>query len=109
MSTSSAAKVMKVGDLSVTVREITLGEARSWVKAMAATEAETIDLLFFEDFSIPDLRLMTDLTAESIDSMSASQLREVYAAAKDLNADFFGFRARLLALAKSVAPVPLQK
>lgn len=96
--------------LAVTVRELTVGEIRAWLKDLQSESAEIqsgrmepdlIDVMLLRDVSLQDVRRMSSLTAEQVEGLAPSQLRDVVAAARELNEDFFALRAGLL----SVIPV----
>ncbi|MNR32767.1 hypothetical protein D3C85_1503830 [compost metagenome] len=53
--------------------------------------------------TLSDIQRMTTLTTEDIDGMRPSQLREVLAACKELNPDFFGLLRLLRMLVKAPA------
>lgn len=88
---------IKVGERRVTVRELTVAEVRQWLgDAGARPQIDTVDAMLFEEISLPDLARMTSLDVESMGDWQPSQLREVIAAAKDLNKDFFAMRERIV-------------
>lgn len=94
---------------AVTVKELTVAEIREWLADLergdVLQEADMVDLALFEELTVPDLQRMTDGLNDSLVGLAApSQLRQVIDAAKELNADFFGLRARLAALAARGAP-----
>lgn len=104
-------KPVKVGGITVTVREITLKEIRAWVKDVADSTdpREHVDInLFDRQFFVFDLYYLSDLTAEQADDLTPVELREISDAAKEINADFFAYRARLYGQALSVAPAQPQ-
>ena len=96
-------KEIQLGCISVTVRELTVSQVRSWLAAMVqpSDQHDIVDQAFFDDCALSDLQRMTSLSSEQIDQSRPSQLREVIALCKELNPDFFGFMARLV---KPAAP-----
>ncbi|WP_045208425.1 hypothetical protein [Pseudomonas sp. 21] len=90
--------------MRVLVRELTVAEVRSWLESLDQDGRDLVDRGLFEDASIPDLIRMTSLTREQIDEMQPSAVREVIAACKEANPDFFGFQARLMAAQQAMLP-----
>lgn len=84
---------------SVTVRELTVGEIRQWLAALATRAADAaVDVvgeLLIDGFALSDLPLFAPDIADA-GALTQSELRAVFDAAKRLNADFFGLRDRLL-------------
>lgn len=92
---------IEVGGRKVQVRELTVGEIRAWLKDSGMVSGDLVDAALFEEFSLPDLLRMTDLTTETIAGMTPGDLRQVFAVAEEVNADFFGMRGRALALGRA--------
>lgn len=83
---------------TVTVRELTVGEVRRWLAGLATAADQPVDVvgeMLFEGFSLADLHLFVDADLLA-DALPQSQLRAVFAAAKEINPDFFGLRDKLL-------------
>lgn len=88
-----------LGERRVSVRELTVGEIRAWLKSLATlADGDAVDAALFSEITLFDLTRLSDLSADEIDRLTPSELRQVIDAAKEVNADFFGMRARLLAL-----------
>lgn len=96
---------VKVGEVTATVKELTVAEIRAWLKDLeAADETEEPDLIglaLFEEVSLDDLRKMVSITAEEADNLAPSELRQLIEVAKELNADFFALRGRLLTVGQA--------
>lgn len=92
---------IEVGGRKVQVKELTVGEIRAWLKDSGMVSGDLVDAALFEEFSLPDLLRMTDLTTDVVAGMSPSDLRQVFAVAEEVNADFFGMRSRALALGRA--------
>lgn len=92
---------IEVGGRKVQVRELTVGEIRAWMKDSGMVSGDLVDAALFEEFSLPDLLRMTDLTTDDVAGMAPSELRQVFAVAEEVNADFFGMRSRALALGRA--------
>lgn len=83
--------------LAVTVRELPVKEIRAWVEeAKKAPLRDLIDSILLKDLSLSDLMLMSTLSAEQIDLLPPSQLSGVCEAVKEINADFFKFREKII-------------
>lgn len=86
-----------VGERRVTVRELTVGDVRNWLKEVSTDSTiSAVDMLLIPEISLPDLTRMTNLSVGDLDAWQPSQLRELMMVAKELNADFFGLRGRLM-------------
>lgn len=92
-------KQITVGGRAVTIYELTVGEIRAWLKSLESLGAEEkIDLVgeaLIEGASLADLAIMTDLDADTLDASTPSELRAVFDACREVNADFFALRGRL--------------
>jgi len=109
VSDTRVTKIVRAGGVEVTVKEISLGEIRAWLKGSESLSADLLDATLFEDFSVADLRYLSSLTAEQAELLTPAELRSIQAAAKELNADFFGFRRRLFDLGSIAAAAQSQK
>ncbi|WP_375738075.1 hypothetical protein [Pseudomonas boanensis] len=97
MAEVTNSREIRIGERRVTVRELTVAEVRQWLNdAAGKVSVDTVDAMLFEEISLPDLARMTSLDVESMGDWQPSQLREVIAAAKDLNKDFFAMRERIV-------------
>lgn len=79
---------IEVGGLKIQVKELTVGEIRAWLKDSGMVSGDLVDAALFEEFSLPDLLRMTDLTTESIAGLAPGDLRQVFAVAEEVNRDF---------------------
>lgn len=99
---------IEIAGQSVTVRELTLKDYRNWLKSvMDQANGQdlplySVDRDLFEEMEITDFHWFTDLTPENIDAMRPSDLREVIAAIKEINPDFFAMRGRMRNTANQV-------
>ena len=92
---------IEVAGLKIQVRELTVGEIRAWLKDSGMVSGDLVDAALFEEFSLPDLQRMTDLTTEAVAGLTPGDLREVFKACEEVNADFFAMRSRALVLGRS--------
>lgn len=94
-----AGNAITVGGVVVTVRELTVAEIRAWLMRREAVPAtDVLGELLFVETTLDEIREFSDLSAEAQETLTPAQLREVWERVKASNADFFGMRARLLAL-----------
>lgn len=87
--------------LAVTVRELTVGEIRAWLKEVQSQspEIDVVDVMLLRDVSLQDVARLTSLTHAQIETVGPSKLKEVVAVAREINDAFFDLRARLLTVA----------
>jgi hypothetical protein len=81
----------------VQIKELTLGEIREWV-ALAASQSDgfdVVDALLFDDFEMPALLRMTDLSPSELSDCTPTDLRRIVAVCREVNADFFAMRERM--------------
>lgn len=86
---------IQVGGVKVIVRELTVSEIRAWLEGVSDEALDLVDSSLFEEVSLGDLPLMTDLKKEVIDSLTPSEIDEVITVCREVNARFFAMRARL--------------
>lgn len=86
-------ETLKLGDNSVTLRELTVGEVRGML--LSRPEQDTVDYLLFDDITLGELMQMTDLSKETIDNLTQSELDTVRVKAKELNPHFFAMMNRI--------------
>lgn len=88
-------KTIQLPDLLVTVRELTVGEIRAWMKRTADGGYDPVDDTLLQEVSLADLYGMTDLKAGQAENLTPSQLRLVFEGCREVNPDFFGLRDRI--------------
>lgn len=85
------------GEHKVKFFELTVAEVRNWFSDMEIPEqTDAVDMLLFEEITLPDLYRITDLTRETADDMTPSELEAVIAEAKEVNRIFFATLARVM-------------
>jgi hypothetical protein len=94
-------KTIKVAGITVTIRELTVAEIRAALKmeeteGYGSDDTDAVDMFLLEDISLPDIRHMTDLTVEQMTGMKPSEIRIAADVCREVNADFFSLRARVL-------------
>ena len=97
------ANTVTIGKRAVSVRELTVKEQRDWLKSLSDKDrmkGEANDLLvghnLFEDVSLDDLALMSDLTLDEMQDLKPSEITPLYDECKRVNSHFFGLRERVL-------------
>ncbi|MDP2431261.1 MAG: hypothetical protein Q8O33_04465 [Pseudomonadota bacterium] len=101
-------KTITVGDRAVTVHELTVADIRAWLKSLESpAEPDIVGVALIDGVELADLAIMTDLPVEVIEASSPSELRAVFDACREVNADFFALRGRLETIGKaSLASMP---
>lgn len=88
--------VNKNGSLRVTIHELPVKEVRAWtVEIEAGRAVDPLRAFVFDDCSLDDLALMSDVSAEQLEAYGPSELERVRAKAKALNPLFFKVREAL--------------
>lgn len=88
-------KTIDLPGLVVTVRELTVGEIRAWMKRTAEGGHDPVDDTLLQEISLADLYAMTDLQPGQAEGLTPSQLRRVFEGCREVNPDFFGLRDRI--------------
>lgn len=84
------------------VKELTTGEIRAWLKASGSDQGDVVDFTLFEDFSTLDVLTVTTLTPDQVAVLPPSELRRAWEKAGEINADFFAMRNRVAQLGRQV-------
>lgn len=93
-----AAHTKTIGAYTFEVRELIVAEIRIWLADLLNQhEPDLVAEALFEELSLGDIPRLTSLTAEQLESMAPSEIKQVIALAKEVNGDFFGLRAKLRA------------
>jgi hypothetical protein len=99
-------KTIELRGQEVTARELTTLEVRNWLSSQRdAAEFDVVDNFLFaeEGVSTADLRLMSDVSAELLDSLTPSEILPLAQAIKEVNPNFFEMRRRLIAIGSTPA------
>jgi hypothetical protein len=96
---------VKVGDTSGTVKELNVAEIRAWLKDMESPSQgnladDAVGAVLFEELGLSELARMVD--GVSLDDLTPSEIRALIEAAKELNADFFAMRDRVVEAGRQV-------
>ncbi|WP_236234877.1 hypothetical protein [Pseudomonas tohonis] len=92
MSEQPGLAARKFGEHEVIIRELTVADVRALMGR--APDNDLLGAALFEEIALVDLPAFTSLTAEKIELMRPSELRQVISACKEVNQDFFGMLAR---------------
>ncbi|WP_427196780.1 hypothetical protein [Pseudomonas aeruginosa] len=101
MSEMTASKVVKVGEVEVIVRELSVSDVRKLMQEVS--DQDLVSNVLFEafwrsDIRLSDLCLMTSVTESQINDLRPSQLAKLLDACKEVNPHFFGMLGRLTKL-----------
>lgn len=100
-------KQITLGDRDITVRELTVADIRAWLKSLESpAEPDIVGAALIDGVDLADLAIMTDLPAAVIDASSPSELRAVFDACREVNADFFALRGRLEQIGRAALATP---
>lgn len=84
---------MQFGELTVTVKELTVAEVRAWLNEPAKAEEPEFDLLTgllsFDGIGMEEIHRFTDLQKEKVEQLPPSALKQIAAVIKELNTVFF--------------------
>ena len=100
---------VKLGARTVTVRELTVAEIRTWLQTLDSKNADSFDLvnaMLFEDCDIDTLLEMTSLQPADVADMLPSELRELVKHCQQVNAHFFSMAQRMGRLMTAVSTTP---
>ncbi|UCV13765.1 hypothetical protein [Quatrionicoccus australiensis] len=89
----------------VIVRELTVGEIRSWLAAKVQP-GDLVDSMLIADISISDLLILSDLTNGEIEELTPAELDLVITAAKEINVAFFAMREKMVDIGTKILAAP---
>lgn len=92
------------GIAGIRARELTVADIRALLKGLEAGPVDLIGETLLDGVTLPELLAMTDATAEALEALTPSQLRALSDVCREVNADFFGWRARIMTVNKTPAP-----
>lgn len=98
MAQVTNSREVQIGDRSVIVREMTVGDVRNWLADIGTEDAAMswVDDGLMGDISLRDLARMTSLKVDEMDVWRPSDLQQVIEVARELNPHFFALRGRML-------------
>lgn len=99
--------IKRIGDFEIRIWELTVADIRSWLKDWieSGDQDDAVDSdLFVGEFTLPDLYRQSSLDREQAERLTPSQLREINAWCREVNADFFRFarERRMMARANAI-------
>tara|TARA_R110000868_G_scaffold187781_4_gene430430 strand:+ start:5152 stop:5517 length:366 start_codon:yes stop_codon:yes gene_type:complete len=89
------------GELSIICRELTVLQVRGWMEALDAGVTDTLSGALFKDCSFDELKRMTTLTDDQLNSLRPSQIEQVIGVCKELNPHFFALLGRVAAVVQA--------
>lgn len=106
LSNGGRNKTVAIGELVVTVKELTVAEIGQWLDdKLTPSESQVNDpllaLMPVGDMVLADVMQMTDLTREQVNTLTGSELEQVAKVCKEVNASFFGLAATLTLAGKA--------
>ena len=94
----------------ITVREFSISEIRAWFKALTSQTPGNVDLigeLLFDDISMRELLLLTDVNPVTLESISPSTLAPLIDAVIAANQHWVACRRKIVELVKVTATAQL--
>lgn len=98
----AASKGVKLGDISVTVRELTFAEVRDWMVETEHGGRDALHVLAMDECGLDELARMSDAPITVLEACTPSDLVPLIAACKELNPHFFRVRAALSSVARMI-------
>jgi len=93
----------RLGERTVTVRELTVREVRDWMVALETRqEADAIGALALDECRLEDLAHMSDISAADLEGYTPSEMADLVSVCKAINPHFFKVRAALTSVARVI-------
>lgn len=100
-------KTITIGGQAIEIREPTIAAIRAWLGELMTPSrqdvAAIVDDMLIQDHTLKALPLLTNLDAEGVGGLTPGQARELLAACREVNPDFFGLLERVLTAIKATA------
>lgn|SRR5574343_333297 len=84
---------LQFGDITVTVRELTVAEVRAWLNESTTVQDQDFDILTglmsFDGIGMVEMHRFTTLKKEEVEQLPPSALKQIAAVIKELNSVFF--------------------
>ena len=90
-----------VAGCTVVCRELTVLQVRGWIEGLGRVAPDPLDGALFEDCTLDDLKLMTDLNDEKINGLRPTQIDQLIQVCKELNPHFFALLGRMAAAVRA--------
>lgn len=96
---------VSVGGLTVTVKELTVGQVRDWALKVDAglIQVDPVRHLALDECSIQDIVIMSDAEESALDALAPSEFVPLVDACRKLNPHFFRVRAAMSGAAMLMA------
>lgn len=90
-------QTVPVGDLTVTVKELTVTEVRDWATKvdLGLVAFDAVRHLALDECSVDDILVMSDAKGEDLDTLAPSEFAPLIEACRKLNPHFFRVRAAM--------------
>lgn len=100
-------KSIKIDDREVTIKELNVREVREVMEGcgLKADATLVIDLMFQDRLPVAAVLKATDLSADSLDDMTQSELDTIYTAVEELNPFFVRLYRDLAAVGDSLPSI----
>jgi len=99
----AASEQIKLGEHTITVKELSVSDVRSWVaENEAGALVDPLRALVFDDCSLDDLARMCDLSAEDMESFGPLELSPLREKCKAFNPHFFKVREALTGVSRAI-------
>lgn len=86
------------------VKELTVGEIRSWLLSKTVA-GDLVDSMLFDEISLSDIPVLTTLTDDELTGLAPSEIDSLLPQLKEVNARFFMMREKVVALGRQVLAV----
>ena len=92
-----------VSDTTIQIKELTVAEIREALDEASKATSDVVDMMLFDEFSIPDLMRMAEISREEIEAMKPSALWLLVNRCRDKNILFCDLRRKVLRYADLLA------
>ncbi|MCU0839976.1 MAG: hypothetical protein MUE49_14840 [Rhodospirillales bacterium] len=82
-------KTITVAGQEITVREVSVGEIRAWLKEIELEDTDVMDVALQKGWHMSAVRLITGLSRDQLDEFLPSERRVIAQTAEAVNGDFF--------------------
>lgn len=83
------------------VKELTVDEIRAWLAGKTGGE-DLVDAMLFEEISLSDIPVLTNLTADAVGALAPSEIDSLLPELKEVNARFFAMREKTAAIGRQI-------
>ncbi len=90
-------KTITIGGQEITIREVSVGEIRAWMKELELSETDVMDVALHKGWHMGAVRMITGLSREQLDEFLPSERRLIAQTCEAVNGDFFDLIRMVLA------------